>query len=139
MKNIKRFLVILSIALVGLTLFVGCSKDDNNKDLPDRIVGKWKTIAVNQTQNGKPVETTDDITGSGFEFNANLSYTITYQNVTVETGTYKINGSTINMTVTDTNYNSIGTFNFSSDGKLHIYVQRPDGITTREIVLLKIN
>lgn len=148
----KKFSMILSVLLALVVVFASCTKDDDNTS-QNQIVGKWKVTAVNETENGKPVATTADIQRYVLEFNSNLSYTVTYQNVLVETGTYIINGGTISLKVNgvdvdygsvisddETNYSS-GTFTIFDDNTLHIYFQFSEYsvIYIREIVASRIN
>lgn len=134
----RKLLNILTLSLLCLTLLIGCNKEDNT-DISGQIVGKWKVITVKQTQNGKTVPTTNDITGAILEFTSDLSYSVSVQNDEKETGSYKLKGDTIILMDPDGGDENPGKFEFSSDGKLHLYFQRKDDITIREIVLSKVN
>lgn len=134
----KRFLEIVSLSLICLTIFIGCNKDDDT-DLHGGIVGKWKVIAVNQTLNGKAVPNTDDIIGAVIEFKSDLSYNVTYENREIEIGIYTITGDTIIVKDSNGDDETPVKFKFSSDGKLHLYGTRSDNVTTREIILIKLN
>lgn len=96
MLTIKKIAVTLSVVILSMCIFVGCSDNKNSE-----IVGKW--IPTTASLNGETVQYSylgleDDY--FGFTFSDNGKCTATLTGITGE-GTYSFNGTSVDVTIND--------------------------------------
>lgn len=94
MLTIKKIAVILSVTILSMCVFVGCSDNKNSE-----IVGKW--IPTTASLNGETVQYSylgleDDY--FGFTFDSNGKCTATLTGITGE-GTYIFNDTSVDVTI----------------------------------------
>lgn len=138
MKKIK-FLFIAFLAIIVSSQMISCKKEDKaTKDKGD-LVGTWRSVSITGTTTIDGVVTMDNVTMpiTTFEiiFNKDNTYTATNDEDSTDnhSGTYKINGTSIevtndkgvkqdleNYTVSKTEFTYSGTDSSDEDGKKEV-------------------
>ncbi len=128
-KKIMKNYLVSALALLSVSLFTGCSKDDDNVATPEpTIVGKWKAVKYEDYLNNTLVNTENAIEDNNscpdyLDFKANAAYEYIDKDgdcvATVDdSGTYTFNGSIL-------------TLNIINDGTYTVKVTK---LTNTEIV-----
>jgi len=111
----KKFLPIGTVLLISLILLSACGKENLNRD---SIIGKWELNSNSIYSNSMLAYNYNYEKGKSYisQFNSNNSYTLSYMDSVIETGTYKVDSTKIFIDYFQGNTESYGTQNFAISG-----------------------
>ncbi len=107
--NLLKLSRFAALFLVVIVIAIGCKKDDNpteSTDNPSQFAGTWKMTKVTVTYSGSNIELTPEqaetqmtiVAGSDGSYQMT---TVTTSGTTVQTGTWKINGTKMELKYSD--------------------------------------
>ena len=107
--NLLKLSKLVALFLVLIVIAAGCKKDDNpteSTDNPSQFAGTWKMTKVTVTYSGSNIELTPEqaetqmtiVAGSDGSYKMT---TVTTSGTTVQTGTWKINGTKMELKYSD--------------------------------------
>jgi hypothetical protein len=108
----KKFLPTGKVLLISLVLLSACGKENLNRD---SIIGKWELNSNSIYSNGILGYNYNYEKGKSYisQFNSNNSYTLSYMDSVIETGTYKVDSTKVFIDCFQGNIESYGTQNFA--------------------------